>query len=101
MKRISIASYVEDAALVLRCGERLAHALGTDAIDEREQRRTLFALTALLGLVGERLMLLRRMVVGEADPAAAWTDRVSALPGVGSDIVLAAWKPETKRKAKP
>jgi len=104
VKTISIAAYAEDCALVLRCGEQIAHAIATDGIDEREVRLTLFGLAALLGMVNDRLTVLRRMVVGEADPGGAWSDRVRALPGSGADVVLPAWKPEVqhrRRKAKP
>ena len=100
VRDISVSSYVEDAAMVLRCAEQIAHAIATDGVDEREVRMTLFGLSALIGLVGERLMLLRRMVVGETDPAIAWTHRISA-PCAENDIVLKAWEPERTKQRNP
>lgn len=98
---VSICFYVEEVALALEAGERLAVALATDGLDPGEERRMAFALAALLGLVRDRLHQLRRAAAGELDPLQIWSHRVSALPGERRDVVLRKWRstPPRKRKA--
>lgn len=101
MKReISVSFYLEDLREVLSCGEWLVHAMATDNVDERDRHKTCFAVASLLGLVGERLRVLRRMIAGEADPAEVWSDRVAAVPGVQNDITLSPTNPEPAKKTK-